>query len=255
MRVAGGELHSEVTGAGPPAVVLHHSFGHVPNSELNALLAETHRVHTVDLPGFGRSDRPDWARHPRDLAMILGRWIDRTNLEGALVIGPGFGGWVAAELATMSPARIGRLVLVGAAGVLPRAGRILDQMLTSHSNYVRAAFGDDAVYERVFGGDLSDELLVAWDVHREMVARVAWKPYMYDRQMEAMLCEVETPTLVVWGDRDRVVPLECGQRYADQLPCARLAVVENCGHAVDLEHPNELCALIRSFAGCGEEAG
>jgi len=58
---------------------------------------------------------------------------------------------------------------------------------------------------------------------------------------------VATPALVVWGGDDRIVPLECGERYAKSLPHARLHVVEGAGHFVDMEKPDELARLVADF--------
>lgn len=245
--VAGLTMHARRKGAGDAVVVVHHSFGNPGWMPLHEDLAADHAVWVPDLPGFGASQRPDWARHPRDLAILLGHWLRANGIERPTLVGCGFGGWVGAELATMRPDHLGRLVLVGAAGLLPRQGRILDQVLIAHGEYVRAAFADPAAYERVFGTEYTDELLVAWDTHREMIARISWKPYMYNRQMAALLGEVRVPALVVWGERDAVVPLDCAHQYVERLPDARLELVDGCGHAVDLERPDALAALVRGF--------
>jgi pimeloyl-ACP methyl ester carboxylesterase len=119
-------------------------------------------------------------------------------------------------------------------------------MMLNHSTYVRSAFRDVDAYRAVFGDDISDETLLGWDICREMVTRVTWKPYMYNRSLEPLLAEVAVPALVVWGQRDGVVPLECGERYAAALADARLEVIPDAGHAVDLEDPERLAALVRA---------
>jgi pimeloyl-ACP methyl ester carboxylesterase len=248
VAVADVVLRSTTGGTGPAVVTLHHSFGNGGWTALHDDLARDHEVHSLDLPGFDRSDRPEWARDTRDLAILVGHWVQRAGLGSAVVVGSGFGGWVAAHLATMRPEVMSRLVLVGAAGLLPADGRILDQFLIAHSEYARAAFHDDAVYGAVFGTELTDELLLRFDGNREMTTRVAWKPYMYDRRLPALLAEVVVPTLVVWGEHDAVVPPECGRRYAELIPGARLEVVAGAGHAVDLERPELLAELVRTHA-------
>ena len=204
----------------------------------------------------------------------MGQWLRIRNLGPVELVGCGFGGWVAAELATMAPELLKQLVLVGAAGLLPPQGRILDQFLISHSGYVRAAFSRPEAYEAIYpatgtddtarseatgtddtarseatGTDdgeptVGDSTLVAWDMNREMTTRVAWKPYMYNRRLHPLLSGVNVPTVLVWGDRDEVVPLECAHAYLEALPEASLEVVPNCGHAVDLENPEALAAII-----------
>lgn len=246
-EIAGTSIHSLQAGNGPPVVVLHHSFGNAGWSRVHDALAANHRVLVPDLPGFGASEQPQWARDVRDLAILTGLWMDAEGCAPAAIVGCGFGGWVAAELAVLSPTRLTDLVLVGAAGIRPHDGRIFDQMLVAHSAYVREAFADPDVVADLYGDPLSDETLLAWDLNREMVARVAWKPYMYNRRLEPLLSEVDVPTLVVWGSEDSVVPLECGERYRDLLPDARFEVVEGSGHAVDIERPDELVALVESY--------
>lgn len=235
-------------GSGPPLVVLHHSIGPCAWSDGWDRLAADFCVCLPDLPGYGESERPTWARTPRDLAILLGLWLDAQGLAPASVVGLGFGGFLAAELATLSPRRLRNLVLVGAAGLLPAQGKILDQFLISHTDYVQAYFRDRSSYEKRFGSTPDIEQLLAWDESREMTARVAWKPYMYSRRLAALLCGVDVPSLVIWGEHDAVVPLECGERYARELPRARLEVVPGCGHAVDLERPDALIASIRAQA-------
>ncbi len=255
-------------GSGDPLVMLHHSFGNPGWMPVHEALAARYAVHALDLPGYGGpegSERPDWARHPRDLGLLVGQWLRALGLGPVELVGCGFGGWVAAELATMAPEILRRLVLVGAAGLLPEQGRIFDQFLVSHSEYVRAAFSRSDIYESIFEtngaepGDtpgqgeadngapqegIADDTLIAWDLNREMTTRVAWKPYMYNRRLRPLLGGVNVDALVVWGENDGVVPLECAHAYVEALPRARLKIVPGCGHAVDLEAPEALVAAI-----------
>jgi pimeloyl-ACP methyl ester carboxylesterase len=95
-------------------VLLHHSFGTHGGAAwtpFHADLAADHTVIAPDLPGFGRSDLPDRTRDTRDLAILIGDWIARQDLGPVTLVGPGFGGWIAAYLATTqwtpSPALMG----------------------------------------------------------------------------------------------------------------------------------------------------
>jgi pimeloyl-ACP methyl ester carboxylesterase len=70
---------------------------------------------------------------------------------------------------------------------------------------------------------------------------------MYNPTLPHLLGGITTPTLVVWGRDDRIVPLECGERFAKALPHARLEIVERAGHFVDMEQPDELARLVSAF--------
>jgi len=103
-------------------------------------------------------------------------------------------------------------------------------------------------FERIWGAEPPVSQLEQWDLNREMTFRIAWKPYMYNPSLPHLLGGVRAPALVVWGRRDRIVPLECGERYAKALPKARLAVVEGAGHFVEMEQPDAVGKLVTEFA-------
>ena len=232
-------------GSGDPVFVLHHSIGNHGWLPLHERLAEHFTVYVPDLPGYGQSERPEWARDMRDMALVMHLLFDRMDLDEVSLVGLGFGGWLAAEMAPMNQRRVRRMVLVGAAGIQPTDGEIMDQMLMDYTEYVQSGFHDPEAYRRIFGDELEMHVKELWDYSREMTARLAWKPYMFNRRLPHVLREVRTPTLVVWGDDDRVVPMSSGQQYREALPNARLEVIENCGHLVDLEQPERLAELVQ----------
>lgn len=231
-------------GDGPTVVVLHHSTGNPGWTRIHELLAEQHTVIAMDMPGFGQSERPEWARHASDIASNVNYALRRLELTDVCLVGSGFGGWVAAEMAMQNDSRIRGLTLVGAAGIRPTDGEIADQMLMDYPEYVRAGFHDESKYVDLFGEEPDEATRELWDFSREMTARLTWKPYMFDRALIHLLPEVQTSTLVVWGDDDQIVPRNIGEQYVAALPNARLEIVENCGHAVDLEQPERLAELI-----------
>ncbi len=247
LALATGKIKLLEHGTGPPVVILHHSWGSPGWLPFHGRLAEDHRVFVPDMPGWGGSERPVWAREPRDIAIILTRLLDGLDLDGIKLVGLGFGGYVAAELATMNPSRLAALVLVGAAGLQPRQGEIMDQMMLSHRKYIEESFRDAETYTAYIGEEPPDEVRDLWDLSREMTARVSWKPYMFNRRLAPLLGDMRVPTLLVWGDSDKVVPFECAQQYQAGIPDARIAVVEDTGHVVELEQPDRLAALIAEF--------
>ena len=246
--VAGLALRTLVGGAGPDLLWLHHSTGSLGWLPLHESLAEHFRVWVPDLPGYGRSQRPDWARHPRDVALLLNRAAAKLGLSSPVLVGHGFGGWVAAELATMNPTAFSALVLVGAAGIKPREGEIMDQIMWDYDDYVKQGFCEESAYTAMFGERVDKDIWRLWDLSREMTVRLTWSPWMFNRQLPPLLPETETRTLLVWGAADRVVPPVVGEQYAAGLPNATLEVLPNAGHLVELEQPQMLAARIVAFA-------
>jgi len=238
IEVAGLSLRMMQGGTGDPVVVLHHSTGNPGWMPLHELLAARYSVTVPDMPGYGQSARPEWARDARDIAILMNQALDRLGLTaGVTLVGLGFGGFVAAEMATMDQRRLRALVLVGAAGIQPDEGEILDEMLVDFEEYVKAGFSSDAAFADVFGDEVGKELKQLWDYSREMTARLTWKPYMFNRRLPALLSEVRTPSLLIWGSRDVVVPIGAARRYEAALPNVLLEVVEGAGHLVELEDP------------------
>ena len=85
-------------GSGLPVLVLHHSTGNPGWLPFHEALAAKASVIVPDLPGYGQSSRPDWAREPRDIAVIMHQYCDRIGLDRLAIVGLGLGGFIAAEI-------------------------------------------------------------------------------------------------------------------------------------------------------------
>ncbi|MGH7110011.1 MAG: alpha/beta fold hydrolase [Stellaceae bacterium] len=247
-EIALGEVGIKLArgGSGRPLLVLHHDTGTLPRLPFYDALATHFDVLVPGHPGYGRSERADWMRHVRDVAVLYQWMLSALEIERPTLLGLGFGGWIAAEMAAMAPRAFDRLILVGAMGVKPPEGDILDQAILSYLDYARAGFHDPAAFARVYG-EVSTDQLVEWDLCREMSFRIAWKPYMYSQTLPHLLGGIAAPALVVWGENDQVVPQSAGRLYAARLPRARFETVARAGHCVDMEEPEALARLVAAF--------
>ncbi len=248
VKLSGVTLRLRKGGAGDPLLLLHHDVGSLDHLPFYDALAQRFTVYLPSHPGYDGSERPTWMRSVRDVAVMYQALLASLELGPVSLVGLGFGGWIAAEMATMAPQAFRRLVLVGAMGVKPAQGEILDQALVSYIAYVRAGFADQSAFDRLYGADPPTPQLEQWDLNREMTFRIAWKPYMYNPTLPHLLGGVRSRALIVWGRGDKVVPLECGEEYARALPGSRLSVIEEAGHFVDMEQPEALAKLISEFA-------
>ena len=247
VRVADLDIPFMKAGSGNPLLVLHDDVGKPGWLPFYEQLARNSTVFVPSHPGFDGVDRPEWMRSVRDMALVYSWFMREAGLDAVNVVGLGFGGWLAAELAAMSHRRFNKIVLVGAMGLKPTEGEILDQFLLAGDEYAKLCFHSPAIFHEHFGDDPSLEQKEIWEVNREMTARIAWKPYMFDQALPVLLPGINNPTLVVWGDDDKVAPISCGQRYQQLLPNARLEQIPNCGHLPDMEHPQQLASLINTF--------
>jgi pimeloyl-ACP methyl ester carboxylesterase len=248
-EVAGTKLHLSRAGRGKPLLILHHETGTLDRLPFYDALASHYDVLLPHHPGYSRSGRPDWMRSVRDIAVIYRGLLSDLKVRDAALVGLGFGGWIAAEMAGMAPQDLSRLVLVGAMGIKPPQGDILDLAVTGYIDYARAGFHDQKAFDRVYGAEPTTDQLEMWDICREMSFRIAWKPYMYSQTLPHLLGAVRAPAMIVWGDDDRVVPQSAALRYVEALPKARLEIVPACGHCVDMEKPDLLAKLIIDFIG------
>jgi pimeloyl-ACP methyl ester carboxylesterase len=251
IEAAGTTLHLSRAGRGRPVLVLHHETGTLDRLPFYDALAAHYDVLVPHHPGYSRSPRPDWMRSVRDIAVVYRGLLSELEIDTAGLVGLGFGGWIAAEMASMAPADLSHLVLVGAMGIKPPQGDILDLAITGYMDYARAGFHDQKAFDRVYGGEPPVDQLEMWDICREMSFRIAWKPYMYSQTLPHLLGSVRAPALIVWGDDDKVVPQSAAGVYAKALPKARLEIVKGCGHCVDMEQPDALAKLVTNFIAQG----
>jgi pimeloyl-ACP methyl ester carboxylesterase len=245
------ELRRGGRGRGAPLLILHGELGVPGWLEAYGRLAETFDVIVPSLPGYGRSTRPDWIMGVHDVAAWVTWFARDLGIQTPLnVIGSSFGGWVAAEIATVAPQFLNRLVLVGAMGVKPARGEIFDYFLESGRTGIVRNFHrpeQSAEFERFYGKEWTPEETDLVEQHREMTCRVAWKPYMHSLTLPDLLPSVRTPTLLVWGAEDAITPLSSGERYRQAIRGSRLATIENCGHLPEMERPGEFVKIVRDF--------
>jgi pimeloyl-ACP methyl ester carboxylesterase len=245
-EIAGTKIHLSRAGSGPAVLVLHHDIGTPDRLPFYDALAEKFDVLVPHHPGWGKSERPQWLRSPRDIASMSAWLLNDLGLRDVSLVGLGFGGWIAAEMASQAPDTYRRLVLVGAMGIKPPEGDIADQAIVSYIDYPQSGFHDLAAFAKVYG-DISIDQLEQWDICREMSFRTAWKPYMYNQTLPHLVGGIRAPALVIWGDDDRIVPISAGHAYTKALRNATMTTIANCGHFAEMEKPDEVAKLVTSF--------
>jgi pimeloyl-ACP methyl ester carboxylesterase len=246
LEIAGGKMHVSRAGAGKPVLVLHHDIGTLDRLPFYDSLAEQFDVLVPHHPGWGKSERPRWLRHPRDIAAMYGWLLADFGLKDVNLVGLGFGGWIVAEMASQAPATYRRLSLVAPMGIKPPEGDIADQAIVSYLDYPKAGFHSQDAFAKVYG-DVSTDQLEQWDICREMCFRTAWKPYMYSQTLPHLLGGVRSPAQVIWGDDDKIVPISAGHAYTKALRNATMHKIAACGHFAEMEQPAEVAKTIANF--------
>lgn len=244
VELASGPVQVQTGGSGPPLLLLHHDVGPMGWGAFQETLAQHFTVFAPDMPGFGDSPRADWVRHPRDLAAIMLALARKAGLKDYTLVGLGFGGWVAAEMAAFAGPDLAAMVLSAPAGMRPDATFILDQIMEEPVAYLRAGFSGSDVFDTHFPDPKDKELRGRLERSRETIARVSWKPYMYSYELPETLKETHVPVTIVWGEKDAVIPPECADLFARALPHCEVRRLPVEGHFLELEHPALLASVV-----------
>jgi pimeloyl-ACP methyl ester carboxylesterase len=242
-------------GSGTPVLVLHGIEGHEGWLAFHSELASSQSVLAPSHPGYGHTPAPEWITSIPHQAIFYNWYLQAAGFgsKSVDVVGVGIGGWIAALMAIMCGGPLRHLVLVDAAGIRPTTTQPLDVFVTPWREVIDRAFHDpsaSAEYQRLYSAPIPEYGGIR-EAGRMMSIRMCFKPYMHDPSLRAMLAKIDVPTLIVWGREDRLVPLECGETYAQAVPGARLHILEDCGHFAHLEQPNQLADLVREFCGGG----
>lgn len=261
LQVAGARLHVRDTGPrDAPAVILLHGFG----ASLHTwegwarLLEGDHRVIRFDLPGFGLTGPDptgDYA-DARSIAILAGL-LDALGLSKATLIGNSMGGRIAWMFAAQHPERVDRLVLVspdgfaspgrayGAAPSVPLITRLLPYVLPQPllRASLKPAYGDPAALTEEVLTRYRD-MLLAPGVRGAILARAG-----QDVRVDPvpLLRQVRAPTLLVWGERDAMIPVGNAADYQRALHDSRLIVFPRLGHVPHEEAPAQSFTPVRTF--------
>jgi pimeloyl-ACP methyl ester carboxylesterase len=245
LQVDGLSVRYQVGGQGPQVLLLHGWGGAIES--FAPVLDDLQRSYTVaafDLPGFGKSSLPPSTWGSADYAHLTLKVMDRLKLDRPHVIGHSFGGQVSIQLAATSPDRVGKLVLVCSAGIrtspalttrLKRTAARLGKWLAAYGGWIGEKLRAE-IYRRVQSQDYANAGPL-----RSTLVRVI------NEDLTPLLPLIQSPTLLVWGEQDRDVPLSAAQVMARLVPAAQLMVFENAGHFAYLDQFDRFRLLVGRF--------
>jgi pimeloyl-ACP methyl ester carboxylesterase len=230
-------------GAGHPLLLLHGGAG--PQSVDGLAGAGPARVLVPTHPGFGGTPRPAALDSIAALARLYVRMIEDLGLEDVSVVGNSIGGWIAAEIALLASPRVSGVVLIDAAGL-----KISDHPAADFFSLTMGQVADLSFYRpdafRIDVDQLPDQQKAMMAANRAALQTYAGQA-MADPGLLGRLPAVTVPVLVIWGEADRMIPVEHGEAYARAIPGARFLLLARAGHLPQLEAPDRLLPAIRDF--------
>ena len=269
VTVEGLRLRYWLEGDSGPNLVLIHGIGGAVDVWRKQFeqLPQSHRVLAVDLPGCGRSAIPP--QYPHNALQLLASSVravmQAVGMDQATIIGSSLGGAVAIEFAMRWPEMASSLVLIGPAGMshqvswalrlmtIPRIGELLtlpDRTRTAHA--IRSCVADPATVEeedidRAFA---MATLPGAQDAFLRLLrtyASVRGLDREELRRLQAGMRTIHAPTLVIWGERDQILPVSAAHVALEYLPNAALIIRKESGHLVFVEEPAWFAKLVSAF--------
>lgn len=251
IELGGMRIDVSEGGEGRPLLFLHPGIGVDAKAPVLEALAAKARLIAPSHPGFGASELARSMTTVDDLAYFYLDLMDHLDLRDAVVVGVGFGAWIAAEIAVKSTARLSHLVMANAIGIKV-GGRetrdIVDIFALIEPELNKLAYFDPKTGERDYK-NLPDAEVTAAARNREALARFAWQPYMHDPKLKGRLHRIRIPTLFLWGTHDRILSEAYGRAYCAAIAGARFELIDEAGHFPHLEQPQVFAERVFAFAG------
>ena len=267
VQVDGARIHFQEFGdPTAPAILLIHGYTaslFVWKTVAPMLADAGFRVIAIDLLGFGYSAKPKWFDYSIDSqARVVSRFMNRLGIGRATIVGSSYGGAVAATLALDYPERVEKLVLVDAVAndnlknhpILKLAslrgiGEALAPFLVDSRMYQRhrmratlAPVNHSLITDERVEGILRP--LTAADAHHSLLATSRnW----HASRIEADAHLISQPTLIIWGEDDKVIPIDDAHRLHDSILHSRLVVLKDCGHVPQEEQSDAFARVVTEF--------
>jgi pimeloyl-ACP methyl ester carboxylesterase len=231
-------------GKGQPFLLLHGGGGPDTVNRFAELLASTHRARVITPvhPGFGGTTRPDALHTIRGLAALYLALLEQLDLNDVTVVGNSIGGWIGAEMGLLSSPRISRVILVDACGIEVKGHPVAEFFSLTMDEVFQLSFHNPDPY-RFDPASLPPAAQKVAAGNRAALA-VYSGATMSDPTLVERLATMETATLVLWGDSDRIVDPDYGRAYAAAIPKARFQVLKDSGHMPQIESADQLLNAI-----------
>ncbi|BCJ88299.1 alpha/beta fold hydrolase [Effusibacillus dendaii] len=240
----------KIAGQGEPLVFLHGAGGLTWDPFLDEL-SNHYTVYAPHLPGTATSTGLENITNLWDLILCYYDLFDKLGLESANVVGHSLGGMIASELAATDQSRVSRLITIAPAGLFMADHPIPDIFAMLPEEMVPLVVADPsspaAEMLRYVPEDLDErlELMIHQIQNMQAAAKFLWP--IPDKGLKSRIHRIKSPTLIIWGREDRLIPLVYAEEFHNRIQGSELKIIDNASHLVTLEQTAEAISCIRDF--------
>ncbi|MBE7939084.1 MULTISPECIES: alpha/beta fold hydrolase [Ramlibacter] len=252
VTVGGKRLAARVGGSGTPIVLFHSLLADSSSFDrILPALAATHQVVVLELPGFGQSEAVGGKLE--DIADHIAGGIAAMGLPKPLLLGNGYGGFIALMTAIRHPQLAARLVLADCGACFSEPGRAAFRGMSANAREKGLGAIADVAMRRLFAPEFQQQNPDLVAARKERFLAV--DPATFHGACEALatldvrdkLAGVKTPALVLVGEQDEATPPPMSKELAAGLPDARLEILTGCAHVPQLQAPGQFMDAISGF--------
>ena len=252
LTIGGGDVQVACKGSGEPLVYLHGAFGYRGWHPFLDALAEDFTVYAPVQPGF-----VDGAPGPADLDDVLDLTLyhfdllDALGLEAPNIVGHFLGGMIAAEMAALRPASVGKLLLVAPAGLWLDDDPGVDYFATPANELRNVLFADgNSETANSLMPEPKDDLERGTQIIERVRSLATVGKFLWpipDKGLKKRMSRIKADTLVVVGEQDKIVPPSYGSEFASRISGATAQTIAGAGHMMMMEQAGEFADVVRGF--------
>jgi len=243
------QINYKIAGEGEPLLILHGWGGSSDSwSEVQEILAsQGFKVIVLDLPGFGKSKSPSFPWGVADYSELVLNFINKIGLEKVDLIGHSFGGRISIKFAVLYPERLRKLILCASAGIKHPLN--LFQLIILKISIVGNFLFSKRLFKRY--KDIARNFFYTLLRHKDYAkAKGVMKETLkkvLEENLRPELCQIKANTLLIWGKRDKALPLEDAYLMKENIPQSILEIIPGASHTPNLEFPEKVAGIVLHF--------
>ncbi|MFA7169912.1 MAG: alpha/beta hydrolase [Candidatus Paceibacterota bacterium] len=252
IKIQGLKIKYKQKGKGTPILILHgwggssESWGKV----IDIIAENKYMVICPDLPGFGESDNPEepWTVN-RYICFVL-EFLKALEIDEFILLGHSFGGGLSTKITAEHPRIVQKLILCNAAVVRAKERLNIRQKVAKTSAHIMKPFLSNHFYKEKIQPKLRPVIYKIAGNYDYFSANETMKETfkkVFAEDLRAYAGYIKKPTLIIWGEKDKITPLEDAYTIKNIIDGSELDIIENVGHAPHLKKPEEISDLIIQF--------